>query len=225
MLPAFYANGIGAGPFCRPDGLRNWFRSCARSRNIAPAQRRIDQRVAFARLRTVVKTDSDIDARTTAGRIGTAHRRFRMDPAGRRPREHRISRHALFRSIALAAAVTFAALSGCAVRYDSTGTSRVGVGLWGFGDPPGVNWDLDWPRHDVPELPTTRPRELSDIPASFRTSGNEGSFVELHDRAAGHSPAIDDNRGCDFDGNSSSVSSRVAPPGDAGGGDAAGVWR
>ena len=50
--------------------------------------------------------------------------------------------------------------AGCAIRYDATGVSRVGVGLWGFGDPPGVNWNLDWPRRDVPELPASARPEL-----------------------------------------------------------------
>jgi hypothetical protein len=162
--------------------------------------------------------------RAAARRIGIAHRCRRIDSADA-SLEHRISRHALFRSIALAAVVTFAVLSGCAVRHDGTGTRRVGVGLWGFGDPPGVNWDLDWPRQDVPDLPTMRPREVPDVPASFRTSGSESTFVELHDDAAGHSPAIDDNRGCAFNCNSLAICSRVAPCGDAGGGDVAGVWR
>jgi hypothetical protein len=129
------------------------------------------------------------------------------------------------RAGALAAAITFVALSGCAVRYDGTGTSRVGVGLWGFGDPPGVNWDLDWPRRDVPELPPMQRPELPDSPRPTRSSGNEGRFAELHNRAEGHSPAIDDNRGCAFNCNSRAISSQVAPCGDAGGGDAAGVWR
>src|SRR4030095_11093314 len=31
----------------------------------------------------------------------------------------------------------------CAIRYDKAGVSRVGIGLWGFGDPPGVHWNLD----------------------------------------------------------------------------------
>jgi len=222
--PAFYANGIRAGPFCRPRALRRGFGSCELSRNVAPWQRRIDQRGTFARSRNVVTTGGDIDACTTADTIGTADRCFRVDPAGH-PLEHRISRCALPRSVALATAVAFVALSGCAVRYDGTGTSRVGVGLWGLGDPPGVNWDLDWPRRDVPDLPPMRPQELPDRPGLFRTSGGDGRFAELHNRDPRHSPAIDDNRGCDFDGNSSLVSSRVAPPGDAGGGDAAGVWR
>ena len=38
--------------------------------------------------------------------------------------------------------------------------TRVGIGLWGFGDPPGVNWNLDWPRQEVPELPVGPRPEL-----------------------------------------------------------------
>ncbi len=60
-------------------------------------------------------------------------------------------------TVALASALLCA---GCAIRYDATGVSRVGVGLWGFGDPPGVNWNLDWPRRDVPELPASPRPEL-----------------------------------------------------------------
>jgi len=220
--PAFHANGMRVGPFCRSRGLPNFF---------GPANSGETSRLRSARLINashsrvcgLALSPAAISMPTTAGRIDTAHRRFHTDPAGR-PLHRLISRRALFRSIALAA-VAFVALSGCAVRYDGTGTSRVGVGLWGFGDPPGVNWDLDWPRRDVPELPPMRPQELPDRPGMFRTPGGEGRFAELHNRDPRHSPAIDDNRGCDFDGNSSSVSSRVAPPGDAGDGDAAGVWR
>jgi hypothetical protein len=50
--------------------------------------------------------------------------------------------------------------AGCTIRYDATGVSRVGVGLWDFDDPPGVNWNLDWPRRDVPELPASPRPEL-----------------------------------------------------------------
>ena len=42
--------------------------------------------------------------------------------------------------------------AGCSIRYDATGVSRVGVGLWGFGDPPGVNWNLDGPRRGVSRI-------------------------------------------------------------------------
>jgi hypothetical protein len=65
-------------------------------------------------------------------------------------------RHVLGASLALAATI---ALAGCAIRYDQTGVSRVGVFLWGLGDPPGVKWDLDWPRREVPELPATARRD------------------------------------------------------------------
>lgn len=42
---------------------------------------------------------------------------------------------------------------GCSIRYDAAGVTRVGIGLWGFGDPPGVQWNLDAPRREIPELP------------------------------------------------------------------------
>jgi hypothetical protein len=52
------------------------------------------------------------------------------------------------------------ALAGCAIRYDQTGVSRTGVFLWGLGDPPGVKWNLDWPRREVPDLPPSTLREV-----------------------------------------------------------------
>jgi hypothetical protein len=58
--------------------------------------------------------------------------------------------------VALAAALTQA---GCAIRYDHAGVSRTGVFLWGLGDPPGVDWNLDWPRREVPELPPAARRD------------------------------------------------------------------
>ena len=62
------------------------------------------------------------------------------------------------RGATMVALLSALSCAGCAVRYDATGVSRVGIGLWGLGDPPGVNWNLDWPRRDVPELPaSTRP--------------------------------------------------------------------
>ena len=63
----------------------------------------------------------------------------------------------------MATTIAFASVllcAGCAIRYDATGVSRVGVGLWGFADPPGVNWNLDWPRREVPELPAGSRPEL-----------------------------------------------------------------
>jgi hypothetical protein len=61
--------------------------------------------------------------------------------------------------------------SGCSIRYDASGVTRVGVGLWGFGDPPGVNWNLDWPRRDVPELPVGPRNELPPRSVDFATRG------------------------------------------------------
>ena len=49
---------------------------------------------------------------------------------------------------------------GCSIRQDASGLTRVGIGLWGFGDPPGVHWNLDWPRRDVRELPAGARNEL-----------------------------------------------------------------
>jgi hypothetical protein len=56
-------------------------------------------------------------------------------------------------SAAIACAVGIACSAGCSIRYDAAGLTRVGIGLWGFGDPPGVQWNLDAPRREIPELP------------------------------------------------------------------------
>jgi hypothetical protein len=84
-------------------------------------------------------------------------------------------------AIAMAIAAAFAAaLGGCAIRYDKAGVTRVGIGLWGFGDPPGVDWNLDWPRAEVPDLPATAPSELPprraprDLDAPCRGSKQQG---------------------------------------------------
>jgi len=68
------------------------------------------------------------------------------------------------RSAALAALLGLASLAGCAIRQDAGGVSRVGIGLWGFGDPPGVNWNLDWPRREPTELPPVRRPEPPPLP-------------------------------------------------------------
>ena len=86
------------------------------------------------------------------------------------------------RCVALGALLALASLAGCAVRQDASGVSRVGIGLWGFGDPPGVNWNLDWPRRDPPELPPARRPELPPLPPAT---------------AARPESAMDDNRICD----------------------------
>jgi hypothetical protein len=66
------------------------------------------------------------------------------------------------RNAVCAAVVALTVLCGtaCSVRQDATGVNRTGIGLWGFGDPPGVNWNLDGPRRDVPDLPAGRHPEL-----------------------------------------------------------------
>ena len=99
------------------------------------------------------------------------------------------------RSSTLLAAASAAILCGCAIRYDHAGVTRVGIGLWGFGDPPGVNWNLDWPPpREVPDLPPMAPRELSDLPRSFQAPSNDIPGVTSRDDAEGGNGVIDDNR-------------------------------
>ena len=57
-------------------------------------------------------------------------------------------------------ALTVLGVAACSIRQDATGVTRTGIGLWGFGDPPGVNWNLDRPRREVPDLPASRHPEL-----------------------------------------------------------------
>jgi hypothetical protein len=113
-------------------------------------------------------------------------------------------------------AVGVALVSGCAIRYDAAGTSRVGIGLWGFGDPPGVNWNLDWPRTEVPELPSMRPAEPPEWPRS-RPTPVDGSGGQTRDGAEGPGPAIDDNRCRAFQCDALAPSSAVCLRADAGG--------
>jgi hypothetical protein len=98
------------------------------------------------------------------------------------------------RACALAAIFALVGLCGCATRIDGTGTSRVGIFLWGFGDPPGVNWDLDWPRSEVPDLPPTRPRELPDRPSPSRAPQDDAFGAPTPGASAGQALVIDDNR-------------------------------
>jgi hypothetical protein len=64
----------------------------------------------------------------------------------------------------LAVAFVVGGGAGCSIRQDAAGTTRVGVGLWGFGDPPGVDWNLDWPRREVPDLPAGPRNDLPPRP-------------------------------------------------------------
>ena len=76
-----------------------------------------------------------------------------------------------FAAVVAAAMCAAAALSGCATLVDGAGTTRVGIGLWGFGDPPGVDWNLDWPRRELPELPKSPPPQWPrDWPAALGPS-------------------------------------------------------
>ena len=97
-------------------------------------------------------------------------------------------------AIGLASALLCA---GCAIRYDATGVSRVGVGLWGFGDPPGVNWNLDGPRGDVPELPARpRPELLPRRVAPQWQSRDISTPLAYPDVSCGLEFPIGDNRDC-----------------------------
>jgi hypothetical protein len=96
---------------------------------------------------------------------------------------------------ALLAVACAVSVYGCAIRYDGAGVSRVGIGLWGFGDPPGVNWNLDWPpRREVPELPPMGPREVPDLPRSFPARVDDASGAASRALGAGRDLVIDDNR-------------------------------
>jgi len=95
-------------------------------------------------------------------------------------------------------------LSGCAIRYDSAGTTRVGIGLWGFGDPPGVDWNLDRPQRDAPELPPNRAREIPDLPRTRATGPAEVARSErahAEDRGDAQSERAASRRGASFDDN------------------------
>lgn len=107
----------------------------------------------------------------------------------------------------LASIIATIVLSGCAIRQDSTGTTRVGIGLWGFGDPPGVDWNLDRPGREIPELPTTRSREVPELPRTRaldgdlsakirRTQAEDDHGTEPSDGGVRRIVSIDDNRGC-----------------------------
>ena len=100
--------------------------------------------------------------------------------------------------LATAIALTSALLcAGCAIRYDATGVSRIGVGLWGFGDPPGVNWNLDGPRRDVPELPASpRPELPPRRVAPQWQSLDMRTPLAFPDTFFGLEFAIGDNRDC-----------------------------
>jgi hypothetical protein len=112
-------------------------------------------------------------------------------------------------TVALAGALV--ALPGCAVRYDRYGTTRIGIGLWGFGDPPGVNWDLDWPRRELPELPPPPPPDVpaSSAPGTAALADRSGAAI------AGKTPAINDNRGCAYACDPAADAPPKGPPLDA----------
>jgi len=86
------------------------------------------------------------------------------------------------------------ALAGCAIRYDHAGVSRTGVFLWGLGDPPGVKWNLDWPRRDVPDLPAPARRESLPSPDPARAPQAPPAWPANGTAPERSSVAFDDNR-------------------------------
>ena len=69
---------------------------------------------------------------------------------------------------AIAPIVFVVCCTSCSIRYDAAGVTRVGVGLWGFGDPPGVQWNLEPSRREIPELLAGRRRDIPELPAAPR---------------------------------------------------------
>jgi hypothetical protein len=96
----------------------------------------------------------------------------------------------------VAAALAGAVLAGCAIRHDAAGVTRIGIGLWGLGDPPGVNWNLDWPRREVPDLPAAPRRELPPWREPAHEPGATGPIAPSREPTDRYAVAIDDNRGC-----------------------------
>jgi hypothetical protein len=94
-------------------------------------------------------------------------------------------------------ALTVLGVAACSIRQDASGVTRTGIGLWGFGDPPGVNWNLDRPRRDVPDLPASRHPEL---PPRAVDPGWRSSDARTAEPTRGpferREFAIGDNRSC-----------------------------
>jgi hypothetical protein len=108
----------------------------------------------------------------------------------------------------IAVALTVLCGAACSVRQDAAGVTRTGVGLWGFGDPPGVNWNLDWPRREVPDLPAGRHPELPPRavdPGAW--SRDDRTIAPRLCAMARPESAIGDNRDC-----ASRSSTEAAPP-------------
>jgi hypothetical protein len=97
----------------------------------------------------------------------------------------------------VAIALVASCATGCSIRYDATGVTRTGVGLWGFGDPPGVDWNLDWPRREIPELPASRPPQLPPRATDpERRSGNDRTIAPRACATIRHGSPFGDNRHC-----------------------------
>jgi hypothetical protein len=90
--------------------------------------------------------------------------------------------HCSMRSAARAAAIvlTVFCVAACSIRQDASGTARTGILLWGFGDPPGVNWNLDRPRREVPDLPASPRPELPPRAVEPVWQSSDARNAELH---------------------------------------------
>ena len=143
--PRTRSEGLGIGATAGFGGCDLEFSAKARSPRFAPATQ------IAARPRSFMPLEFRRDARA----VRLVSRR-RHSLASGCP----IAIDARLRTARVLALALAALCTGCAIRYDATGVTRVGVGLWGFGDPPGVHWNLDAPRRELPELPAGPRPEL-----------------------------------------------------------------
>ena len=107
--------------------------------------------------------------------------------------------HCSMRDAARAVAVALTVLCGtaCSIRQDATGVTRTGILLWGFGDPPGVNWNLDGPRREVPDLPPSRHPDLPSRAVEPGWRSGDPRTAPAHARAYDRrESAIGENRAC-----------------------------
>jgi hypothetical protein len=94
-------------------------------------------------------------------------------------------------------ALTLLGAAACSIRQDASGVTRTGILLWGFGDPPGVNWNLDGPRRDVPDLPASRHPDLPPRAVEPGRRSSDARNAETHVGAFDRrGSVIGDNRAC-----------------------------
>jgi hypothetical protein len=76
--------------------------------------------------------------------------------------------------------LTVTCVAACSIRQDATGVTRTGILLWGFDDPPGVNWNLDRPRREVPDLPASPRPALPPRAVEPVRQSSDAWNAELH---------------------------------------------